>query len=129
MWHQRNILISKKNLPLIPHEVPKERFQNISADVLEYNSENFLVIMDTFSKWLEIIKMKNKTAREIINKLITVFAIHGIPEKLTVNKMPFSSREFHEFSKKWEFKITTTSPKHSQLNGLAEKAVGIAKIF
>lgn len=116
-----------KKLPLIPHEVPKERFQNISADVLEYNSENYLVIMDAFSKWLEIIKLKNKTAGEIINKLTTIFAIHGIPEKLTADNMPFASREFHEFSKKWEFKITTTSPKHSQSNGLAEKAVGIAK--
>ena len=116
-----------KKLPLIPYEVPKERFQNISADVLEYNSENYLVIMDkyAFSKWLEIIKIKNKTAGEIINKLTTVFEIHGIPEKLTADNMPFASREF--FSKKWEFKITTNSQKHSQPNVLAEKAVGVAK--
>lgn len=41
--------------------------------------------------------------------------------------MPFNSYQFKSFAKLWNFKIITSSPEYSQSNGLAEKAVHIAK--
>ena len=39
-----------------------------------------------------------------------------------VDHIPFDSKEFHEFGKKWSFEVVTSSPKYPQLNGLAAVA-------
>lgn len=41
--------------------------------------------------------------------------------------MPYSSYKLQQFANDWGFKITTSSPYYPKSNGLAEKAVGIAK--
>ena len=41
--------------------------------------------------------------------------------------MPFNSKEFRDFANNWEFELVTSSPRYPKSNGLAEKAVGIAK--
>ena len=51
----------------------------------------------------------------------------AFPEKLTADNMPFNSKTFHEFSKKWNFKVVTSSPKYPQSNGLAERNVQTIK--
>ena len=85
--------------------------------------------MDYYSKWLEISPLKNKTAQEVQSKLEPILSTHGIPETLVSDNMPFSSFEFSQFSDKWAFKIVASSPHYPKSNGLAEKAVGIAKLM
>lgn len=85
--------------------------------------------MDYYSKWLEISPLKNKIAQEVQSKLEPIFSTHGIPETFVSDNMPFSSFEFSQFSEKWAFKIATSSPHYPKFNGLAEKAVGIAKLM
>lgn len=41
--------------------------------------------------------------------------------------MPFDSRECRQFALDWGFKFTFSSPRYPQSNGLAERAVQIAK--
>ncbi|UYV81475.1 K02A2.6-like, partial [Cordylochernes scorpioides] len=56
------------------------------------------------------------------------FSIHGIPKVLeTDNGRNYASREFNEFSNKWKFNHKTSSPHYPKSNGLAERAVQIAK--
>lgn len=64
--------------------------------------------MDYYSKWIELVKLKNKTSTEIIYRLKNIFSVHGIPEILISDNMPFDSFEFLEFSKSWNFTITTS---------------------
>ncbi|KAB0793964.1 hypothetical protein PPYR_13584 [Photinus pyralis] len=51
---------------LIPHEIPNIPFYKIACDIMDY--------ADYFSKWLEIILLKNKTSSEIIKHLKILFA-------------------------------------------------------
>lgn len=113
--------------PLINHEIPKLPFEKIASDIFQFKKENYLVIQDYYSKWLEIIKLKNKTGTEIINKMKTVFATHGIPNILVCDNQPYNSYECKEFANKWHFKIVTSSPNYPRNNGLAERAVQTAK--
>jgi len=73
------------------------------------------------------VKLKNKTALHIIKKLKRIFSSHCIPKILVANNMPFDSYKFRFFSKLWNLKVITSSPNYAQSNGLAEKAVHIAK--
>jgi len=54
--------------PLIVHERPSLLFEVISTDILTYLGKDYIVIFDHFSKWLEIIDTKSKSAEEILDK-------------------------------------------------------------
>ena len=112
---------------MIPHDIPDRPFQKIAADICEYGNKNYLIVMDYFSKWLEIIPIVTKRSGELIKRFRSFFATHGIPEELIADNMPFSSYEFRVFANSWNFKIVTSSPRYPQSNGQAEKCVHIAK--
>lgn len=112
---------------LIPHEIPDLPFQKIGADILDFGGGSYLAIIDYFSKYIEVIKLRTKQSSELIFHFKHVFATHGIPATLIADNVPFASYEFKQFSQIWNFEITTTSPFYARSNGLAEKAVDIAK--
>lgn len=71
---------SNKKETLIPHEVPSRPFQYICTDICEHGNKEFLIVIDKYSKWLEVLKVKNKQSSELIGKFKLLFATHGIPE-------------------------------------------------
>lgn len=112
---------------MISHEIPDRPFHKIGLDIFEYNKSDYLVIMDYYSKFLDITKLSNKTANQVIDKLKTSFCTHGIPREIIADNMPFGSHNFREFCKEYDIEITTTSPHYPQSNGLAERSVQTAK--
>jgi hypothetical protein len=93
-----------------PHSLPNLPFEKIAANILTYQSRDYLVVVDYFSKWIELVELKNKDSTTIIKKLKNIFITHGIPKILIADNMPFNSLIFKEFSKKWNFQIITSSP-------------------
>lgn len=118
---------SNKTEPLLNHDIPSLPFNKLAADIAEFQGKSYLVVIDFYSRWLEVYETPNKTSSTIIKKLKDVFSRFGIPETLIADNMPFNSLELRQFAQEWNFQIITTSPYHSKSNGLAEKAVGIAK--
>lgn len=123
------IKFSKQNVkePLINHEIPELPFVKLGMDILDFEGKPFLIVVDYYSKWLEIIKLTNKTTAIIIDKLIDLFATHGHPRMIIADNMPFGSKEFRNFAREFEFDLTTSSPHYPKSNGLAEKYVNISK--
>lgn len=83
--------------------------------------------MDYFSKWLEVLPLQSKNSHNIINNLKIIFSTHGVPDELVADNVPYNSFECKVFAREWQFQIVTSSPHYPQSNGLAEKAVAIAK--
>ena len=115
--------------PLIQHEVPDRPWQKIACDLFTLGGKDYLLTVDYYSKWVEIGLLRDSTvSSEVITQLKSTFARYGIPDEVISDNGPqFSSRKFKQFADSWEFKHTTTSPKHPQANGQVEKAVGTAK--
>lgn len=113
--------------PLIPHEIPKFPFVEVACDICEYESKNFLVMMDYYSKWVEFKAMKNKSSQEVIRIWSEVFSGLGIPKLVIADNVPFGSRECREFAERWDFEIVTSSPRYPKSNGQAERGVQIVK--
>ena len=90
--------------------------------------EMLLVIVDAFSKLIEVTIMKQTTSTATIRKLREVFAQHGLPDMLVSdNGTNFTSEEFADFMRANGVIYVKTAPYHPSSNRLAERAVQTVK--
>ncbi|KAL3999170.1 nuclear receptor co-repressor 2 [Sarotherodon galilaeus] len=117
--------------PLHPHSVPERPWQKIGVDLFTFDQQEYLLLVDYYSKFIEVEWLKSDTrSATVITHLKSQFARHGIPETVISDNGPqFSSREFQDFAKEWEFCHNTTSPHHAQSNGMAERGVQTVKLL
>ncbi|GFO24442.1 Pol polyprotein [Plakobranchus ocellatus] len=113
--------------PLQPTKLPSRPWKKLGIDLLEFRKKSYLVVMDYYSRWLEIAFISNTSANTVITKLRVIFATHGLPDELSDNGPQFASGEFQRFVNEMEIKHVTSSPHFPQSNGLAESGVKIAK--
>ncbi|XP_050504417.1 uncharacterized protein K02A2.6-like [Diabrotica virgifera virgifera] len=113
--------------PMMPHDIPRLRFNKVGTDILEYGSKAYLVIVDYFSHWLDISILKDKTSSSVINSFQDTFSRFGYPEILIADNLPFTSVKCKNYYREKDITIMTCTPHYHQSNGLAEKAVNISK--
>lgn len=118
---------AKVKEPLNSHEIFDLPFYKLATDIAEFEGTIYLVVVDYFSRWIEVERLRDKSASSVITVLKPMFARFGIPSILVCDNVPFNSREFIDFSKSWNFEVKLTSPYYPRSNGLAEKSVGIVK--
>ncbi|XP_035221250.1 uncharacterized protein K02A2.6-like [Stegodyphus dumicola] len=114
--------------PMIPHEIPNLPWYKVATDLFEINKDVYLLIVDYYSNFFEISKLPDTRSQTVISYMKSHFARYIIPLIVISDNGPqFSSKEFAEFAKKYQFKHITSSPYHPQSNGLAERSVQTAK--
>lgn len=119
---------SNQKEPMIPSKIPSLPWEIAATDLFLWNEQNYLVVVDYYSRFFEVAKLENTKSATVITHTKAIFARHGIPVEVRSDNGPqFVSHEYEQFAKSWEFKHITTSPYHSQANGLAEKTVQITK--
>ena len=130
-----NVIMSCKTcqdlMPSHPREPiavkpPAERpFQEIAIDFCSHAGQGYLIIVDCFSDWPEIVPMhKSTTTPRLTAALRAHFCRTGVPDKIWSDQGPqFSSLLFREFAKQWGFQHITSSPRYPQSNGKAEATV------
>ena len=95
-----------------------------------FDGSEYLVIVDYYSKMPIVRKMPTSqcNSAKMITVLKELFAEHGIPEEIRSDNGPqFASHLFAEFTKDWNIKHSTSSPRNPRSNGQAESAVKIVK--
>ncbi|CAM1332187.1 Uncharacterised protein r2_g4120 [Pycnogonum litorale] len=114
---------------LVTTDLPDRPWMSISADLFQFRGKNYMVIVDYYSRYLEIKKLSRGTdSKNVINKFKSTFSSFGIPLLcFTDNGPQFRSDEFRKFAKDFGFEHRTSSPYHPQGNGEAERAVRTAK--
>ena len=114
--------------PLITTPLPTRPWQKLAADLFELNNNPYLIVVDYFLRYPEVVKLTSTTSVNIINILKSIFARNGIPSTLITDNGPqFSSREFQKFASVYSFQHLTSGPRYPQSNGLVETAVGTTK--
>lgn len=83
-----------------------------------------LIIVDAFSKWLEVRQMNTITSSSLIQELRNVFATFGVPRKIVSdNGTSLVSAETEQFFKNNGIRHVTSAPYHPATNGQAERMV------
>ncbi|KXJ10636.1 Uncharacterized protein K02A2.6 [Exaiptasia diaphana] len=89
-----------------------------------YMGSMFLVVIDSYSKWLEVLPVKSTNSKATISHLEKLFTNFGPPKHIVSDNGPqFASNEFGDFLKKHGIRHTLTPLRHPASNGMAERYV------
>ena len=110
---------------LHPWNWPTRPWQRIHVDYAgPFQGSIFLVVVDSRSKWLEVIPVSSTTTARTIVELRKLFAQFGLPEQLVTDNGPqFVAEEFEKFLKLNGIKHLRSAPYHPATNGEAERFV------
>lgn len=114
--------------PLIPTKLPLYPWQKVETDLFQIGKQHYLIVVDYYSRFPEVIKLSTTTSQAVISALKPIFARYGIPETFYSENGPqYQSGEFKQFAKEYDFNRVTSSPHFPQSNGLAERTVQTVK--
>lgn len=117
-----------KNVMEVPWKQSTRPYERIHIDFFELCGTKFLLLVDSFSKWMEVAVMRKTDAINVIEKLREWFSSMGIP-KIVVsdNGPPFNSNLFIDFCESNGITVMKSPPYSPQSNGLAERGVQTVK--
>lgn len=123
---------SQAATPAIPPQIPATPFECIAADFFESHGQQFLVVADRLSGWIEIFSSPSGSVKSSADGLIThlrsLFKIFGVPLELSSDGGPqFRASATEAFLAKWGISHRISSAYFPQSNGRAEVAVKTAK--
>ena len=114
--------------PMISTELPSLPWQKVATDLLDLQNRMYLLVVDYYSRYVELAKLTSTTSPTIIQHLKSIFARHGVPESVVSDNGPqYSSNAFATFAEEYGFTHITSSPRYAQANGLAERTVQTVK--
>ena len=100
----------------------------LGVDLLDFNGQQYMVVVDYYSRYIELVYLADTITHTVTAKLKCIFARFGIPDLLVSDNGPqFSSKEFRQFADLLGFTDQTSSPYYPQANGQSERAVQVAK--
>ena len=106
--------------PLLPTDLPDYPWERVASDLFEFKDSTYILVVDYFSRFIEIKKLSGTMAHMVIQSLKDMFSRFGIPSVLVSDNGPqYDCAEMKEFAH-YGFHHITTSPYYPQANGLAE---------
>ncbi|KAK8763534.1 hypothetical protein V5799_033860, partial [Amblyomma americanum] len=89
----------------------------------------FFVLVDAYSKWVEVVPVHAPSADATIRCLRTMFSTHGIPDIIVSDNGPaFTSEKYDDFLSKNGIRRILIPPYHPASNGAAERVVQTIKL-
>ena len=65
---------------MIPSQLLERPFQKVGTDLFEWKGQEFVLVVDDFSRYCEIGVHRKSTSQEVIKHHKSIFFRHGIPE-------------------------------------------------
>ena len=114
--------------PMIPTKLPERPCEKVTSDLFELKGTPYIVIVDYFSHYIEILKLTTTASSSMIVGMKSIFCRHGIPDVVATDNEPqYASKEFAQFAESYGFTHQTSNRYHPQGNGKAEHAMKTVK--
>ena len=85
----------------MPTALPDYPWQKIGTDLFSLDGTTYMIVVDYFSRYPEVIKLMSTTSSVVISVLKSLFSRYGIPEEVISDNGPqYASQEFCNFAKK-----------------------------
>ncbi|XP_062705424.1 uncharacterized protein K02A2.6-like [Aedes albopictus] len=110
--------------PMLRSRMPTRAWSDVAIDFLGPlpSGHNLLVMVDYFSRFAEVIVMKQITADLTIKALFETFSRFGIPEVMRSDNGPqFTSESLRKFCREYGIVQQKTTPYWPQANGEVER--------
>ena len=106
----------------------KSPWEIIGVDLFTLDDKEYLLTIDYFSGFWEVVKLSSTTTEAVAKKLKVYFLRYGVPGTLISDNGPqFASQEFYDFAVEWDFEHCPSAPTHSNANGKVESGLKAAK--
>lgn len=128
-----NCQLNRHNPPKVETHLwqkAKKPFERVHIDFAGplQDGSYFLIIVDAFSKWMEVEIMRSTTTTCTIERLRRYFSTYGIPLYLVSDNGPqFTSEEFSRFLVDNGIFHKRSAPYHPATNGQAERSIQTIK--
>ena len=67
---------------MLPSRIPVHPFQLVTADIFQFAGVHYLLLLDGYSKWPCVAKLRSLTSAATIQAMDGFFADFGVPEEL-----------------------------------------------
>ena len=104
---------SQRAEPLKPTTLPSRPWQKIGTDLFKWKKSVYLLIVDYYSRWIEIVKLGQTTAECVITHSKSIFEFRRSHSLTMDPNIPL------KHIRHYEFQHVTSSPYHPQGNGRA----------
>ena len=89
---------------MLSSELPEYPWQKLGSDLFELKGVHYLLVVDYYSRFIDISKMSSATSASIISALKSTFSRYGIPSISVSNDgPPYASKEFEQFTHSYNF--------------------------
>lgn len=123
-WGCMLVAVPERPEPMIRRELPEEAWSDVAVDFLGPmpTGEHLFVIVDYYSRYLEIEIMHRITADELLKVWDRMFTRLGFPKSITMdNGRQFVSRKVDEYCRMKGITTNYTTPYWPQANGEVER--------
>ena len=79
--------------PIISVRPATRPWESISTDLFKCNGEDYLLVVDSYSHFIEIARLSNTTSQTIIMHIKSIMAHHGIPRTVKSDNGPQCTAE------------------------------------
>ena len=123
-----NYAPAQQKQPLMPSPVSDLPWAMAASDIFAFEGHHYLVLVDYYSKYIEVTKLNDLTSQDTIKALKEHFSRHGIPAKLVTDcGVQYTSKEFETFARSYNFEHVLVCLKYPRANGEAEAAAKTVK--
>ena len=114
--------------PLLDRDLPSRPWQKVAADFFDLNGKRYLLIIDYFTKYIEIQQMNTTNANAVITAFKSCYARFSIPDELITDQgPPFNSTELKNFHSEWNIHHNPSTPYYPRSNGQVERCIQTIK--
>ncbi len=93
----------------MPTQFPERPWQRLGADLFMLGNKTYLLVVDYYSRYVEIAQLTPTRSTDVIVHIKSIFARHGVPETLVTDNGPQFSG--HSFASSYGFDFPKDFPK------------------